>query len=249
MVLDSGQVVRSIHRQVTIRHVQASPHPQKSQSRLPASQQQGSQSQAEAHQDLIGLPSPSSPGPSEEDRTVPPRDFIISPNDYDLNRVIADIDEIRRYNQQRFEMEQLTAIVHEDLERALCVGYKDVRNDEFWVRGHFPTVPLMPGVMMCEAAAQLSSYFSKKYQLLDAEMIGFGGLEEVRFREPVRPGDRLVIAVERVRVRPRAMIVCRFQGLVNDSIVVEGMIKGVPLPVDFLVAAEQSAAAPPAPTA
>jgi 3-hydroxyacyl-[acyl-carrier-protein] dehydratase len=98
-------------------------------------------------------------------------------------------------------------------------------------------MPLMPGVMMCEAAAQLSSYYTHRYNLLDAKVIGFGGLEEVRFREPVVPGDRLVIAVERVRVRPRAMIVCRFQGIVRDRIVVDGMIKGVPLPVDALAIA------------
>jgi 3-hydroxyacyl-[acyl-carrier-protein] dehydratase len=95
-------------------------------------------------------------------------------------------------------------------------------------------MPLMPGVLMCEAAAQLSSYLTQKYDLLDAKVIGFGGMEDVRFREPVVPGDRLVIAVERVRVRPRAMIVCRFQGIVRDSIVVDGTIKGVPLPVDAL---------------
>jgi 3-hydroxyacyl-[acyl-carrier-protein] dehydratase len=91
----------------------------------------------------------------------------------------------------------------------------------------------MPGVLMCEAAAQLSSYYTQRHNLLDAKVIGFGGLEEVRFREPVVPGDRLVIAVERVRVRPRAMIVCRFQGLVRESIVVDGIIKGVPLPEDL----------------
>jgi len=168
---------------------------------------------------------------------VAPRDYIIHPSDYDLNRVIADIHEIRRWNQQRFEMEQLTAIVHEDESRGLCVGYKDVTHDEFWVRGHFPSMPLMPGVLMCEAAAQLSSYYTQRYNLLDAKVIGFGGMEEVRFREPVVPGDRLVIAVERVRVRPRAMIVCRFQGLVKESIVVDGIIKGVPLPTDALAGA------------
>ena len=43
--------------------------------------------------------------------------------------------------------------------------------------------------------------------------------------------------VERVRVRPRAMIVCRFQGIVRESIVVDGVIKGVPLPADFIPAA------------
>jgi len=173
---------------------------------------------------------------------VAPRDYIIHPSAYDLNRVIADIHEIRRWNQQRFEMEQLTAIVHEDRERGLCVGYKDVTADEFWVRGHFPQAPLMPGVLMCEAAAQLSSYYTQRYNLLDAQVIGFGGMEEVRFREPVVPGDRLVIAVERVRVRPKAMIVCRFQGLVRESIVVDGVIKGVPLPPDYLVPAGASAA-------
>ena len=164
-----------------------------------------------------------------------PRDYIIHPSAYDLNRVIADIHEIRRWNQQRFQMEQLTAIVHEDQERGLCVGFKDVTHDEFWVRGHFPQAPLMPGVLMCEAAAQLSSYYTQRYNLLDAQVIGFGGMEEVRFREPVVPGDRLVIAVERVRVRPKAMIVCRFQGIVRESIVVDGVIKGVPLPPDYLV--------------
>ena len=165
------------------------------------------------------------------------RDYIIHPSEYDLDHVIADIHEIRRWNMQRFEMEQLTAIVHQDETRALCVGYKDVTHDEFWVRGHFPGTPLMPGVIMCEAAAQLSSYYTQRYNLLDAKLIGFGGLEEVRFREPVVPGDRLVIAVERVRVRPKAMIVCRFQGLVRDRIVVDGIIKGVPLPVDALAGA------------
>lgn len=168
-----------------------------------------------------------------------PRDYIIHPSEYDLGTVIADIHEIRRLNQQRFEMEQLTAIVHEDEARGLCVGYKDVAPDEFWVRGHFPGMAVMPGVMMCEAAAQLSSYYTQKHNLLGLEshIVGFGGMEEVRFREPVVPGDRLVIAVERVRVRPKAMIVCRFQGIVRENIVVDGVIKGVPLPADFIPAA------------
>ncbi len=179
--------------------------------------------------------------PPEDFPAVAPRDFLIQPSEYDLDRVIADIHEIRRWNRQRFEMEQLTAIVHEDLARGACVGYKDLTPDEFWVRGHFPGVPLMPGVLMCEAAAQLSSYFSQRYNLLDAKVVGFGGLEEVRFREPVMPGDRLVIAVERVRVRPRAMIVCRFQGIVRENIVVDGVIKGVPLPIDALESAGKTA--------
>jgi 3-hydroxyacyl-[acyl-carrier-protein] dehydratase len=161
---------------------------------------------------------------------VASKDLIIDFSEYDVNRVVAGIDEIRRYNPQRFEMEQLTAIVYEDAARKLGVGYKDVRHDEFWTRGHMPGMPIMPGVMMCEAAAQLCSYLSQKYDLLGAEVLGFGGMDEVRFRDPVYPGDRLVMVAQLVRVRRGAIVVSRFQGFVNQSLVCEGQIKGVPLP-------------------
>ena len=52
------------------------------------------------------------------------KDLILEPAEYDLEKVLADTAEIRRYNRQRFEMEQLTAIVFEDLDRKICVGYR-----------------------------------------------------------------------------------------------------------------------------
>lgn len=158
------------------------------------------------------------------------KDLIIDFDTLDLDRIVADQDVIRTYNRQRFEMEQLTAIILEDPERHICVGYKDVR-DEFWERGHMPDMPLMPGVIMCEAAAQLSSYFTQKYDLLGGNaVLGLGGLEEVRFRDSVYPGDRLYIVCEMTRVRRGRMIVCRFQGFARSKKVVEGVIKGIPLP-------------------
>ena len=112
-----------------------------------------------------------------------PRDYIIHPSEYDLDTVIADIHEIRRWNKQRFEMEQLTAIVHEDQARGLCVGYKDVTADEFWVRGHFPGVPLMPGVLMCEAAAQLSAFYTIFQNISPpGVLMGLGGMWAVTDR-------------------------------------------------------------------
>lgn len=162
------------------------------------------------------------------------KEFIIDLDQIDLNRVIADIHEIRRYNPQRYEMEQLTAIVYEDTERHLCVGYKDLGPDEFWIRGHMPGLPLMPGVVMLEAAAQMCSYYVQKYDLLGTEMVGFGGLENVRFRDPVVPGSRLILMCELLRVRRGRMIVSRFQGIVKQSLVVEGEIKGIAIPVDAL---------------
>jgi 3-hydroxyacyl-[acyl-carrier-protein] dehydratase len=162
------------------------------------------------------------------------KDYIIEIDQLDLSRVVADAAEIRRYNPQRHEMEQLTAIVYDNAERGICVGYKDVTASEFWCRGHMPGMPLMPGVIMCEAAAQLCSYFVQKHDLMGVEMMGFGGLDEVRFRGVVRPGDRLVIAAQQQGIRRGAMVRCRFQAFVNGSLVCEGKIQGIPLPVELL---------------
>ena len=165
------------------------------------------------------------------------KDLIIDPAELDLDHHVADINDIRKYNPQRFEMEQLTAIVFEDTDRDICVGYKDISLDEFWVRGHMPGMPLMPGVIMCEAAAQLASYYTQKNDLLGSEMVGFGGLEDVRFRDPVLPGDRLYIMTELIKARRGRMIVCEFQGFVKDRIVVGGKIKGIPIPIAALESA------------
>lgn len=162
------------------------------------------------------------------------RELILEPSSLDYSNVIADQEEIRKYNPQRFEMEQLTAIVFEDLERHVCAGYKDITFDEFWVRGHMPNMPLMPGVVMLEAAAQMCSYFSQKYDLLGAAMVGFGGLEDVRFRDPVIPGDRLVLVCEMTRLRRGRLVVTKFQGFVRNSLAVEGVLKGIPIPIDVV---------------
>lgn len=163
------------------------------------------------------------------------KDLILDFSEYDLDHVAADIREIRRYNPQRFEIEQLDAIVYEDPKRKLGVGYKDLRHDEFWARGHMPGMPLMPGVLMCEAAAQLSSYIAIKYDLLGSEILGLGGLDSVRFRDPVLTGDRLVMVAQLVKVRRGAIVVSRFQGFVRQSLVCEGLIKGVPMPTNRLI--------------
>ena len=158
--------------------------------------------------------------------------LILDFSEYDVDDVVADIEEIRRYNPQRYEMEQLTAICYEDHERNTVVGYKDLGPDEFWARGHMPGMPLMPGVIMCEAAAQLAGYYSRKHELMTG-MIGFGALEEVRFRGVVRPGDRFVIVSRMLKVR-RAIVTCQFQGFVDQNLVCEGILKGIALPVDQL---------------
>ena len=124
-------------------------------------------------------------------------------------------------------MEQLTAIVSIEPERQLIVGYKDVESTEFWVRGHVPGYPLMPGVLICEAAAQLSSYYCHVINLVTNGFLGFGGMEDVRFRGPVRPGDRLVLVSKALKVN-RRQTVFETQGFVDNNMVYHGRIIGVP---------------------
>lgn len=146
----------------------------------------------------------------------------------DFSRVLADKEAIRALLPQRFEMEQLDAIVHADPAHHIVVGYKDVRPDEFWVRGHLPGYPLFPGVLMCEAAAQLCSYYVVTQHLLNADFIGFGGMENVRFRRPVHPGCRIVLVGKGTKFLSR-QAVFNVQGVVNGTMVFDGDIIGMPL--------------------
>jgi 3-hydroxyacyl-[acyl-carrier-protein] dehydratase len=155
-----------------------------------------------------------------------PPEFHLDPAHLDLGRVLADQEAIRRVNPQRYEMEHLTAIVYLDPSNHLVAGYKDVRADEFWVRGHMPDYPLLPGVLMCEAAAQLCSYYIATHGLMQGDFIGFGGLENVRFRTPVRIGDRLLMIGKGMKMNRRQTIF-NVQGFVGGTMAFHADVIGL----------------------
>jgi 3-hydroxyacyl-[acyl-carrier-protein] dehydratase len=152
---------------------------------------------------------------------------LIDPATIDTSRILVDQEGIRRANPQRFEMEQLDAIISLDFKQHLVVGFKDIGN-EFWVRGHMPNYPLMPGVLICEAAAQLVSYYCHTARLVEDGFLGFGGIEDVRFRGQVRPGDRLLIVGKGVRINRRQTFF-ETQAFVDTNMVYHGRIIGVPI--------------------
>jgi len=86
----------------------------------------------------------------------------------------------------------------------------------------------MPGVLMCEAAAQLCSYYIMTNGLMQGDFLGFGGMENVRFRGPVRPGDRLVLIAKGTKMHRRQTIF-NVQGFVGATMVFHADIIGVPL--------------------
>src|SRR5205823_2775887 len=96
--------------------------------------------------------------------------------------------------------------VHMDTRHHIVVGYKDVRHDEFWVPGHMPGYPLLPGVLMCEAAAQLCSFYTSTHHIMPGDYIGFGGMDDVHFRNQVKPGDRLVLVGKGLKFQSRKIV-------------------------------------------
>jgi 3-hydroxyacyl-[acyl-carrier-protein] dehydratase len=163
-----------------------------------------------------------------EGNAMPPQ-LIYDLSTFDFDRPLFTIEEIRKINPQRFEMEQLTAILYVDVEGNGLIGYKDITPNEFWVRGHMPDFPLMPGVILCECAAQLAGFYARKYELLEGDFLGFGGMEEVRFRAPVFVGDRLLIMAKLTKLRKGRRAEFDFQGLVKDKMVFSGRMIGVPI--------------------
>jgi 3-hydroxyacyl-[acyl-carrier-protein] dehydratase len=148
---------------------------------------------------------------------------------FDLNHPIADKSVVEKNIPQRFEMAQLDGILYEDRETLRAVGFKHLSRQEFWVRGHMPDFALMPGVMMCEAAAQVIAYMAARFDFSDEGIMVFGGLDGVRFRGMVLPGDTLITMVGARRLRRNTLVICDFQGYVGTRLVVDGEIMGAVL--------------------
>jgi 3-hydroxyacyl-[acyl-carrier-protein] dehydratase len=145
----------------------------------------------------------------------------------DLETEVYDAAAIEAVNPHRGVMRLIDGILHKSECGKDFVAYRDIGDDEFWVEGHIPGRPIYPGVLMLESAAQLAS-FGTLHQDTREKFMGFAGLDDVRFRGQVKPGDRLLILGREIENRPRRSIYYT-QGLVDGTLVFEATIRGMPM--------------------
>jgi len=153
---------------------------------------------------------------------------ILEPDGLDCERVLVGREGIREWVPQRHEFEMLDGILRYDAPTLVAVAFKEIGGSDYWVRGHIPGRPLFPGVLMVESAAQLCCYvFCRAHQ--EKRFFAFGGVDEVRFRGTVRPGDRLILMAKARKARANLGIFDT-QGFVDGKLVFEAIITGMVLP-------------------
>jgi len=146
----------------------------------------------------------------------------------DLSQVLYTREQIYQQLPHRFEFMLLDAIVHLDREADVVIARRDVRADDWWVRGHVPDRPIFPGVLMLETAAQLAAFVSKYIRGYDG-FVAFGGVDNCKFRDAVVPPASIYMICHQTENRARR-IAADCQGLVNNTVVFESRIIGLPIP-------------------
>lgn len=116
------------------------------------------------------------------------------------NTISLNIKEIQEIIPHRYPFLFVDSIESlEPLKRA--VGYKNVTMNEYFFQGHFPQEPVLPGVIIIEALAQVGAIALLYDEKFRGKIAYFGGIKNARFREKVVPGDRLKLEVEIIKMK------------------------------------------------
>jgi len=156
-----------------------------------------------------------------------PSQPLVDLSTLDLSRVLVGPDEVRQLCPQRKRFALLDSVLHISEDRSLVVGCKHLTGDDWWAADHIPGRPIFPGVLQLEAAAQLAAWHFLSFHAVDkSQFVGFGGLNETRFRGIVTPPACLLLVAKPVRVRS-TMFTYAAQAFVEGKLVMETEILGV----------------------
>ncbi len=140
-----------------------------------------------------------------------------------LGEPVMDIRRITRLMPHRYPMLLVDRVIEMDGDRR-ALGVKNVTMNEPFFQGHYPGTPVMPGVLVVEALAQLSGLLLSRKLEHTGKIPMLLSLDKVKLRRPVVPGDQLILESENIRVKARTgHVKCR--AYVGDQIAAEAEIK------------------------
>jgi 3-hydroxyacyl-[acyl-carrier-protein] dehydratase len=137
---------------------------------------------------------------------------------------MMDIREIMEVLPHRYPLLLADKIIHIELGKRI-VGVKNVSANEPYFQGHFPGFPLMPGVYILEAMAQVGGILMIKSLGLEIGKyaVVFAGIDEARFKKPVYPGDQLVLELEAISLK-KTLSKMRGKASVDGQMVAEAIL-------------------------
>ncbi|WXR62361.1 3-hydroxyacyl-ACP dehydratase FabZ [Peptostreptococcaceae bacterium AGR-M142] len=133
---------------------------------------------------------------------------------------MLNIDEIKKIIPHRYPFLLVDKIVEME-EGKRAVGIKNVTANEEFFNGHFPDYPVMPGVLIVEALAQVGAVSMLSIEENKGKLGMFAGIDKVRFKREVRPGDTLRLEVELISVR-RSIGKASAKAFVGDELACSG---------------------------
>jgi 3-hydroxyacyl-[acyl-carrier-protein] dehydratase len=117
-------------------------------------------------------------------------------------KMTMSVEEIQALLPHRYPFALVDKII-EYIPEKMAVGLKNVTFNEPHFQGHFPGRALMPGVLIIEAMAQVGGIVLTQLPWLEVGLFVFAGMDKVKFRRPVVPGDQLIMTVELIAVKQK----------------------------------------------
>ena len=136
-------------------------------------------------------------------------------------KTIFTIEEIQKLLPHRYPFALVDRII-DYVPGKRAVGIKNVTFNEPQFQGHFPGQPIMPGVLIVEAMAQVGGIVLTQLPELEGGLFLFAGIDKVRFRRQVVPGDQLVMTVELLWVKQRRFGKMQARAEVDGQLAAEG---------------------------